>query len=251
MGKYDAYTYKSALETLDDAYMNSSDGTNYADVLLQMNSCSNIDDCFHIYNRLLRKYNELGKRMYVMSKDFFDEYLNLCLNENLIRLLKVDSEINYKKDGHKSLVYLVNLRPANNYDDCLKEWKKYIKETGINDALEHFKEIKDAVKKYNSAAYEFKFTRYSQGTHGYNQLKDEWRKSIYLLIQYGYKTVLEERNPYRERNILLVIISVILLIILLCGLIFGWMNTLVYIVCLPFLFLFIKGWKYLAFFGLR
>lgn len=88
MEDYKEYNYGDTLRMLDGWYDHDTEDVNYAHVLLSMCRCDSIKECIKIYKRVYEKYQKYMNSTSQSGHKSFDEDLNACLNENILRLLK-------------------------------------------------------------------------------------------------------------------------------------------------------------------
>lgn len=190
MNKYSEYSYSRTLKLLDDWYEADTDKTNYAQALLGMNDCENIEGCFKIYKIVHKKYLRLVKSDEHFADGDFYEDLNTCLNENLLRLFQQNTSIENKN----ALRYLVNMRHCKSIEKHQRQWETIVSQKGLDILESNVASILDAHVNYVKARDEYMLKEYPIGSNGYERVTREISDNLKLLKSYGYKVLPYDTN---------------------------------------------------------
>lgn len=161
MKDYSNYSYSGLLESLDTMYEDSSDRKNYAEYLLSMENATTIKKCIKIYDKVYDRYHVEGTVC-----PFLDADLALCLNENIMRILKSNASMT----STDILCTLANLRPC----DGIARMQQEVLKLGKMKVTDNFlafmtqaKEIMEAQKNYQEASGQISVK--TKGTNGYKK----------------------------------------------------------------------------------
>ena len=193
MGKFDEYSYKYTLQRLDNWYDSDTDKTNYAQVLLGMNNCTTFEECAKIYKKVYLKYEKYSGDGYKTSRyKYFVEDLNTCLNENLLRLLQQ----NVNLDNALALKYLANIRQCDETRQHQQKWEAIVKEKGLKVPENSMTSILEAQKKYEEAKEEYQQKDYSykSKSNGFKRVSKVISDNLNILKSYGYEVLLTDVN---------------------------------------------------------
>lgn len=199
MGKFDEYSYKYTLQRLDNWYDSDTDKTNYAQVLLGMNNCTTFEECAKIYKKVYLKYEKYSGDGYKTSRyKYFVEDLNTCLNENLLRLLQQ----NVNLDNALALKYLANIRQCDEIKLHQQKWEAIVKEKGLNVPENTIVSILEAQKKYEEAKEEYQQKDYSykRKSNGFKRVSRVISDNLKILKSYGYKVLQTDVNVSIKSN---------------------------------------------------
>lgn len=185
MDKYDRYSYSKTLKTLDSWFDWDTEKTNYAQVLLGMNSSTTIEDCFKIYKKVHEKYTRFLKLDGQYADNDFYEDLNTCLNENLLRLLQQNTET----ASDFALECLANMRQCNDLKIHQQEWKAIILQRGLDIPSDTISSIIESQEKYEEARSEYMANNYPLTSNGFKRVSREISDRLNVLKAYGYKAL--------------------------------------------------------------
>ena len=183
MGKYDKYSYAETLEMFDGWYDQDSENVNYADVLIGMKYCTSIDKCMDIWKRVYNKYLALFDIKDQSGHKSFDEDLNTCLNENLLRIMEMKKD---SLDQEFALECLVNMRQCKSIKNHQKKWMKLTTEFSFSNQIE---DITKAQAEYEKARDEYLYGYFEPGTNGFNRVRETIVDNLETLKLYGYRTL--------------------------------------------------------------
>ena len=190
MDKYDRYSYSKTLKTLDSWFDWDTEKTNYAQVLLGMNSSTTIEDCFKIYKKVHEKYTRFLKldRQYA-DNDFYED-LNTCLNENLLRLFQQSGN----PSNELALECLANMRQCDNLKFHQQKWETMILQKGMDMPGNAVSSIIESQKKYEEARREYIVNNYPLTSNGFKRVCREISDRLNVLKAYGYKALPYDAN---------------------------------------------------------
>lgn len=212
MSKYSRYRYSGLLEFLDFHYECSSGVTNYAIELLRMNNMCDLTALVNRYNTIYsRMLKYLNTREDAGHKDY-DEDLNTCFNENLVRL--------FMKEKNPSLEtcsrYLVNIREC----PYIEEYQEAVIEKSTALYGDAFAQKANGIVQYQQfyqEAYdELLYTDFEPGSNGYKKLEENVKRCSKLLAVYGYKRTIADYNMWIKTisTIVVVVFFVIFTVLL-------------------------------------
>ena len=184
--EFENYSYSTTLKMLDSWYDHDTENVNYAHVLLGMNGCNTINDCIKIYKRVYEKYQKYMNSTSQSGHKSFDEDLNACLNENILRLLKNKGrEIGY--DFADSC--LANIRQCKDIKKHQSEWHRIVqRDENCPNILMSESTIIDAQRNYEKSRDEYLYGYFKPGTNGFKRVKSGIVDNLDVLKNYGYKT---------------------------------------------------------------
>lgn len=183
MGKYDNYSYAETLEFFDGWYDHDRENLNYADVLIGMKDCTTIDECISVWKRVYNKYLALINDTGQSGHKSFDEDLNTCLNENLLRLIESKKD---NLDQNFALECLANMRQCKRLKAHQKKWEKLAAPLNLTTPIEL---ITKAQEEYEKARDEYLYGYLEPGTNGFNRVRETIVNNLETLKSYGYKTL--------------------------------------------------------------
>jgi len=182
MGKFDKYSYSGILTVLDNHYDHDTDSKNYALLLIGMKDCKSVKACLKLY-----------KVVYEMITPVCEEFiqdLNRCLNENLLRLMKVkDQTLSFKL----ALSSLVNMRKCPNIEQYHKEWDNQCKIAHL-DLEKPKEEIIGAQTLYLRNRNELNY--YPADSNGYKRVEKKIKNNVKTLEKYGSQLILPNDFGY-------------------------------------------------------
>ena len=204
------FSYADTLKMLDSWYDHDTENVNYAQVLLGMKDCDSISSCMKVYKRVYQKYMSYMNTTELSGHKSFDEDLNTCLNENILRLLKDQGrDIDY--DFANSC--LANLRQCKDIKKHQSDWLRLVqRDDRISNVLMTADKIKEAQKKYEKARDEFLYSHYDPGTNGFKRVKGDIVDNLSVLKQYGYKKLPYDINFLFSNNTQIWIVMVIIVV---------------------------------------
>ena len=184
MEDYKEYNYGDTLRMLDGWYDHDTEDVNDAHVLLSMSRCDSIKECIKIYKRVYEKYQEYMNSTSQSGHKSFDEDLNACLNENILRLLKSKGrDIGY--DFANSC--LANIRQCKDIKKHQSDWHRLVQlDENIPNVLMAESSIIEAQKNYEESREEFLRGRFQPGTNGFKRMKSGIVDNLDVLKNYGY-----------------------------------------------------------------
>ena len=186
MEDYKEYSYGETLRMLDGWYDHDTEDVNYAHVLLSMRRCDSIKDCIKIYKRVYEKYQKYMNSTSQSEHKSFDEDLNACLNENILRLLKNKGrDIGY--DFANSC--LANIRQCKDIKKHQSDWHRLVQhDENIPNVLMAESSIIEAQINYEKSREEFLRGIFQPETNGFRRMKSgivdnlDWGGAALVLI---------------------------------------------------------------------
>ena len=186
---YSLYSYGDFLEYLDREYEHSTDPTDYADVMLKMNSTKSFNKLLSVYNVLDEleplkdsDYSESKQRISVYEVIYKIDYeaLNQCYNENLVRLYK-------ELDGHDKKIfskYYINIRECKNSNTFKSELLRTAKCSFGIDYSTLAAEIDDKKSSYYESIGRIQYLE--KGTNGYKKEEKVYFTLLNFIKKAGY-----------------------------------------------------------------
>lgn len=169
---------------MDGWYDHDTEDVNYAHVLLSMRRCDSIKDCIKIYKRVYEKYQKYMNSTSQSGHKSFDEDLNACLNENILRLLKNKGrDIGY--DFANSC--LANIRQCKDIKKHQSDWHRLVQhDENIPNVLMAESSIIEAQINYEKSREEFLRGIFQPETNGFRRMKSGIVDNLDVLKNYGY-----------------------------------------------------------------
>lgn len=208
MSKYSKYRYSELLKFLDFRYECESYSTNYAMELIRMKEVESLRSLVKRYNKIYSILLEyLNSRVHTGHKSY-DEDLNTCFNENLVRLFMEEES----PSSETCTRYLVNVREC----PYIEEYQKSIvgRSTELyGDAFaQKANNIIQYQKLYCKAYDEFLYTYFEPGSNGYKKLEENVKRYYNFLTPYGYVRTMADYDVWAKT--ISIIVSVVFIAIL-------------------------------------
>lgn len=194
MKDFSKYKYYELLEFLDNHYKDSSGKRNYAYYLLTMHEAASLKSLMKIYEAVYFKILHYLKTDKVTGHKSLDEDLNICFNENLVRLFLAETHL-CEADCIK---YLVNVRvcsDASDFQNIIIEKSALIYGKSFLDKAE---KVTNAKSEYNQSYEKFLYTYYEPFTNGYKELARKVKSSYKAIKDFSYVRLAGDYCPWGE-----------------------------------------------------
>ena len=212
MVDFSKYKYYKLLEFLNIHYKHSSGKRNYAHYLLTMNEATSFKSLIKIYEAVYFKILHYLVTDKVAGHKNLDEDLNICFNENLVRLFLAETHLSEEE----CIKYLVNVRAC----DVACDYQKTIVEKSVlicgKSFTDRAKRVTKAKNDYDQSYAEFLYTYYEPSTNGYKELARKMNSSYKAIKEFGYVRLAGDYCPLVERlirKVSLFLVAIILFVV--------------------------------------